>query len=138
MKVVRYCLCLLAIAATSLLGAGLPSETLRGKIQIHEGKPAVVETAGHKLVALDGDESTRKILNDVRLNGFQVEAKGRFTAAGTFLIDPIHTRALLVRQDGRLKMITYFCEVCNIRSYTPGNCVCCQRETTLDLRDPDQ
>jgi hypothetical protein len=27
--------------------------------------------------------------------------------------------------------------VCNIRAYTPGPCVCCQRETTLDLIDPD-
>ncbi|HUI56054.1 MAG TPA: hypothetical protein VLY04_13855 [Bryobacteraceae bacterium] len=138
MKVVRYCLCSFVIAVISLFAAELPSETLRGKIRIHEGKPAAVETADHKLVVLDGDESTKKILNDERLNGFQVEARGRFTAEGKFLIDPIHTRALLVRQDGRLKMITYFCEVCNIRAYTPGNCVCCQRETTLDLRDPDQ
>ena len=35
-------------------------------------------------------------------------------------------------------MVTYWCEVCAIRSYTPGLCVCCRDETTLDLRDPDQ
>jgi len=27
--------------------------------------------------------------------------------------------------------------VCGIRAYTPGPCVCCQAETELDLRDPD-
>jgi hypothetical protein len=35
-------------------------------------------------------------------------------------------------------MITYWCDVCSIRAYTPGPCVCCQQETTLDLRDPDK
>jgi hypothetical protein len=48
------------------------------------------------------------------------------------------TRAVLVRQGGRLKYVTYWCEVCSIRSYAPGPCWCCQRETTLDLRDPDE
>jgi len=89
-------------------------------------------------VILDGDEPTRQVLGDRRLNGFEVEAKGRFTAPDRFLIDPIHTRGLLVRQGGKLRMITYWCDTCSIRSYTPGPCVCCQRETTLDLRDPDE
>jgi hypothetical protein len=37
-----------------------------------------------------------------------------------------------------VKVITYWCDVCSIRTYTPGKCWCCQQETTLDLRDPDQ
>ena len=45
--------------------------------------------------------------------------------------------ALLVHQNGKLKMITYWCDVCSIRAYAPGPCVCCQKETTLELRDPD-
>jgi hypothetical protein len=111
---------------------------MRGKLIVHDGQPAEVETAEHKIVKLDGDESTRKVLGDSRLNGFQVEAHGHFTAPDRFLIDPIHTHALLVRQDGELKLVTYWCNICSIRAYTPGPCVCCQRETTLDLRDPDQ
>jgi hypothetical protein len=115
-----------------------PSTTLRGKLLVAEGKSTAIETADRKLVALDGDESTRKILGDKRLNGFEVEAKGHFTGPDRFLIDPIHTRALVVRRDGHVKLITYFCDVCNIRAYTPGQCVCCQRETTLDMIDPDK
>jgi hypothetical protein len=115
-----------------------PGETLRGKLVLGNGKPPAVETADHKRVILDGDEPTRQVLGDRRLNGFEVEAKGRFTAPDRFLIDPIHTRGLLVRQGGKLRMITYWCDTCSIRSYTPGPCVCCQRETTLDLRDPDE
>jgi hypothetical protein len=135
----RFCLCLLALAAVSASAADLhPGETLRGKLVVRDGKPPAVETAEHKLVILDGDEPTRKVLGDQRLNGFEVEAKGRFTAPDRFLIDPIHTHGLLVHQGGKLKMITYWCDTCSIRSYTPGPCVCCQRETTLDLRDPDE
>jgi hypothetical protein len=114
-----------------------PSETLRGKLVLTSGKPPAVETADHKLVILDGDDPTRQVLGDQRLNGFEVEARGHFTAPDRFLIDPIHLRSMLVRQGGKLKMVTYWCDTCSIRSFTPGPCVCCQRETTLDLRDPD-
>jgi len=127
------------LAAVPAIAADLhPSDTLRGKLVLRDGQPPAVETAERKLVILDGDEPTRKVLGDQRLNGFEVEAKGRFSAADRFLIDPIHTRALLVRQGGKLRMVTYWCDLCSIRSYTPGPCVCCQRETTLELRDPDK
>ncbi len=135
----RYCLCLLALAVGALHAAeSLPGEALQGTLRLRAGQPPAVETVDHKLVTLAGDDSTGKILHDQRLDGFAVEARGHFTAPGQFLIDPVHTHSLLVRKDGRLRMIAYFCEVCNIRSYTPGPCVCCQRETVLDLRDPDE
>ena len=135
----RVCLCLLMLSAVSALAVDShATETLRGKLVLDDGKPPALETAQHKLVTLDGDEPTRKVLGDLRLNGFDVEAKGRFTAPDRFLIDPIHTRAMLVRQGGKLRMITYWCDTCSIRSFTPGPCVCCQRETTLDLHDPDE
>src|SRR5271165_130613 len=128
----RTCLWLLVVSM-SLSAAALNSGgTLRGKLAIHPGAPATIETASHETVTLDGDETVRKVLADSRLNGFEVEAKGHFTAPGKFLIDPSHTRSLLVGQGGKLKLITYWCEVCSIRDYTPGPCRCCQRETTLD------
>ena len=130
----RGCLILLAAA---LCAFAANTETLTGKLALNTGKPPALATAGKQLIQLDGDDSTRKILGDQRLNGFVVQAKGHFTAPGKFLIDPIHTTALTVRKDGHLKMITYWCDVCNIRAYTPGPCVCCQKETTLDLIDPD-
>ena len=130
----RYCLCILALALAASLHAG---ETLNGKLSIHANAPATLETADHKVVTLDGDETTLKVLGDKRLNGFEVQVKGHFTGPDKFLIDPSYQRSLLVHQDGRLKMVTYWCDVCSIRDYTPGPCRCCQRETTLDLRDPD-
>ena len=137
----RFCVFLFAILGAALWAADGPiapaPATVHGKLIVHEGQPAQVQTAGG-LVRLDGDDDTRKILGDARLNGFQVEARGHFTAPGQFLIDPIHTHSFLVRQGGKLKLVTYWCDICSIRAYTPGPCVCCQRETTLDLRDPDQ
>lgn len=112
-------------------------ETLRGKLVVRSGEAPMLETAEHKRIGLDGDTPTRKVLHDPRVNGFEVEATGHFTGPDKFLIDPQHTRALVVREDGKAKMITYWCDVCYIRAYAPGPCVCCQKDTDLDLRDLD-
>ncbi|HTP36683.1 MAG TPA: hypothetical protein VMJ75_31120 [Candidatus Acidoferrales bacterium] len=133
----KFCLCLLAFASTVAAADKIQSETLRGKLIIQTGQPAAVETPDHRRIVLDGDQPTRKVLQDERINGFEMEARGHFTAPDRFTIDPQHTRALLVRDHGHLKMVTYWCDVCGIRAYTPGPCVCCQKETTLDLRDPN-
>lgn len=134
----RYCLLVLGIALT-LPAATLPSgaTTIRGKLAIHDNAPATVETADHHVVTLIADNTISQVLTDQRLSGFDVQAKGHFTAPDKFQIDPSHTIPFLVRKDGHLKMVTYWCDVCSIRAYTPGPCRCCQRETALDLRDPD-
>src|ERR1039458_6542615 len=94
----RVCLCWLVLAAFSLHAATPPkSETVRGKLVVRSGEEPVVETAEHQRIVLDGDTPTRKVLHDPRVNGFEVEARGHFTAPGQFLIDPQHTRPLLVR-----------------------------------------
>ncbi len=127
----RYCLLLLAAAAS------LSAATIHGKLSVHPNGPATIQTDDHQTVTLAADDTISQVLTDDRLNGFEVEARGHFTAPGRFQIDPFHTVPLLVRKDGHLKMITYWCDVCSIRAYTPGPCRCCQKETVLDLRDPD-
>jgi hypothetical protein len=127
----RYCLCFL-LAATTLLAA-----EIRGKLTVRNGS-ATLETADHKQISLLGDETAQKVLSDQRLNGFEVQARGRFTAPERFEIEPSHTHPLLVHKDGKLKLVSYWCGVCSVRSYTPGPCVCCQEETTLELIDPKQ
>jgi hypothetical protein len=124
--------------AALCLAADPATVTIKGKLIVREGKPATLETPDRKLVQLTGDNPTQKVLGDARLNGFEIQAKGHFTSPGQFQLDPIHTHSLLVHHDGHLKMVTYWCDVCSIRAYTPGPCVCCQQETVLDLRDPDK
>jgi hypothetical protein len=138
-EVMRACLWVAALAGAALWAVDAPGgATVSGKLIVHPAGPAVVETQDHRQIVLEGDESTSKVLADQRLNGFEVEARGRFTSPDHFLIDPFYTHGLMARKDGKLKLISYYCSVCNIRSYTPGPCVCCQRETTLELRDPNQ
>ena len=133
----RFCLCLLVHAALGLAADSRQSTTVRGKLIVQDGQPTSVQTAEGRKVQLDGDDSTRKVLADPRLNGFEIQAKGQFDSNGRFVINPIHTHSLLVNQSGHLKLVSYWCDVCTIRAYTPGPCVCCQKETTLDLIDPD-
>jgi hypothetical protein len=124
--------------AVACFAAETKSVSIRGALVQRDGKPPALETADHHFISLDGDDSTKAVLNDKRLAGFDLEAKGRFTGPDQFLVDPIHTQNLLVHKDGHVKLITYWCDVCSIRTHSPGPCWCCQKETTLDLRDPDQ
>ena len=111
---------------------------MRGKLIQRAGKPPAVETPDHKLVTFEGTDDAIKVLNDARVNGFDLEARGRFVAPDRFRVGDNHARSLLVHKDGAVKMITYWCETCAIRSYAPGPCWCCQAETELELRNPEE
>lgn len=91
-------------------------------------------TAGRRVI-LDGDDATKLVLNDERLKDSDFEAIGHYTSADHFLIDGIHLTAMYVHKNGERLMITYWCDVCYIRTYAPGNCWCCQKYTDLDLRE---
>lgn len=107
---------------------------VRGLLTI--GVNAFVTSQGRR-VQLTGDEPTLGVLKDDRLAGADFEAYGAFESPSRFRIDPIHTRNLFVWKNSKKFMVTYWCEVCAIRTYTPGECMCCQEKTELDLRDPD-
>src|SRR5262245_61595731 len=127
----RVCVVLLACALAQCFAQSPQSETIRGKLTRTSPDQPALETASHKLIQLDGDEATRSVIRDKRLNGAEMEVRGHFTDPGRFAIDPIHTHAILVRKDGHLKLVTYWCDICSIRTYSPGPCWCCQKETTL-------
>src|SRR5689334_25379845 len=114
-EAMRGCL-LLIIAGALVLSASEPkTQTIEGKLIVRPGAAPLLETASHERIELDGDAPTRKVLHDPRIDGMAAQATGHYTGAGKFLVDPQHKRALLVRKDGQLKMITYWCEVCGIR-----------------------
>jgi hypothetical protein len=91
-----------------------------------------------QLTLLSGDEDTVGVLKDARLIGSDFEVAGQSTEPGKFQINPIHTRALFTYKKGHRWMVTYWCEVCAIRTYTPGICWCCREDTALDLIEPDK
>ena len=86
----RRRLFLQAMAAATAFAADSQIATVRGKLMVREGKPSTVETPESESIALDGDEPTQKVLNDRRLNGFEIEAKGKFSAPGRFTLSAAH------------------------------------------------
>jgi len=113
------------------------SATVRGKLGKNpEGRPAL-QTSSGKWVPLTGDPDSLGVLNDERLAGTDFEVAGTPGTPG-FTINPIHMAALHVWEAGKRKRVTYWCDICAIRTYTPGLCWCCRDETVLDLRDPDK
>ena len=106
--------------------------SLRGKLRA--GSSPKLDAADRS-VTLTGDEPTMGVFADENLNGTDFEVLGQSQADGTFKVDPMHTRSLFVHKDGKRLIVTYWCDVCYIRTYTPGKCWCCQKDTELDLRE---
>jgi hypothetical protein len=110
------------------------SRTVRGKLI---AGPAL-QTSDGRRVSLTGDEPTMLVLNDERLAGADFEVAGHATSPSEFAIDPIHKKALFAYKGGKRLAVSYWCNVCYIRTWAPGKCVCCQDYTDLDLIDPDK
>lgn len=121
------------MAATGVVWATESSRTLRGKLT-PGAKPQLAAESGP--VLLTGDAGTMLVLGDQRLAGFDLEVVGESAVEpGLFRVGPLHKRAMYVHRGGKRLMITYWCEVCSIRTFTPGVCMCCQDETAVDLKE---
>lgn len=128
------------ILATTLLPfrmlAAEERTSLRGRLRQADGaKPGIITREG-KAIDVSGDSATVGVLLDRRLKDADFEALGHFTGPAQFEADPIYKKALFAWSGGKRLMVTYWCEICSIRAWTPGNCQCCQRPMKLDLRDP--
>ncbi len=106
---------------------------LRGRLLASD--PPSVETADGRRVPVDGDEQVRGVLRDKRVIGSEFEVIGRLDADGVFRAAPIHENPLFVHRGGQRLYVTYWCDICAIRTRTPDLCWCCREETELDLRD---
>ena len=118
------------VFAARLFAADLGT-ALRGKLI----QPSTLLTQEGRRIQLAGDASTIGVVKDSRVIGNELEVMGTFKAPGEFEIGPIHTKSMYVLKNGQRLFVTYWCEVCSIRTYTPGKCWCCQEETELDLKE---
>lgn len=119
--------------AAALLAGPPQSVSLRGRLETGE-KPVLRLDDGRR-VHLESDAPTMAVLADERLKDTDFEVLGHWEAPDRFAVDHIHTRSLFVHKNGKRLMVTYWCDVCYIRTYSPGKCVCCQKYTDLDLRE---
>jgi len=111
--------------------------SVRGKLTAAGDGTPVLDQPARGRVLLAGDPPTVGVLKDHRLAGSDFEAIGGFRNDRVFQVDPIHLRAMFVHRNGRRLFVTYWCDICSIRFYTPGICWCCQQESALDLREKD-
>ena len=114
------------------------TQTLRGKLEKGPGDKPVLRTPDGITVFLAGDDDSGGVLKDARLAGADFEVFGRAGDPEHFTINPIHTRSMFVHKGGKRLLVTYWCDVCAIRTYTPGICWCCREETALDLMEADK
>jgi len=124
----RFVQAVWALPASLWAGA---ADSVRGILELEQ---PVLRTASGERVLLEADEDSLKVLRDPRLAGREMEIFGTRRGASHFRAGPFHEKNILVIKGGNKYIVTYWCDVCSIRSYTPGQCVCCQEETELDLR----
>ena len=117
-----------------ILAAGKQA-SIRGRLKLASAGVPVLALSDAQQIALRGDESTMGVLLDPRVRDMDFELIGTPTAMGAFEVGPIHTKAMYVHKGGQKLFVTYWCDICSIRTYTPGACWCCQEDTELDLRD---
>ena len=146
---IRALLAALLLAATpvSVVGAGpVSGETDGDRVRVR-GTLVASETQevapDHSLVDHDGDsfvfESSEgrrfqatvegdnwHILSDPQLAERLWEIEGEWVSDGVFAAKKIFTV-----KDGALFQVTYYCEICNITSFRPGRCMCCQEDVEL-------
>ena len=115
----------LALLVSVSFGALAVEHSVQGKLTLGAGgKPAIETPQG--LTYLSSDADTTGVLTDSRLTGADFEVIGQRLGPDSFQVGPIHKKSMWVHRDGKRYMVTYWCEVCAIRTYTPGICQCCQ------------
>ena len=108
------------------------TELLRGRLETRadgdpqKDTPLTFVTSEGKRIPVAGDRFSNGQLLDPRLAEREWELEGKFQSDGQFEILKLFT----MRQ-GKRHRVTYWCEICYIRSHEPGRCMCCQAETEL-------
>lgn len=128
---------LATLAIPPVFSADSTSVSIRGHLRQEPGKTPYLETADHKQIQLAGDAPTLKVLSDSRLKDSDFEVSGHLNDPTHFEIDKIHLASLFVYRGGKRMLVSYWCDVCYIRTSSPGKCWCCQKETDLDPVEPE-
>lgn len=126
------------LAGTAWADKPAAETTIRGHVV--PSKPVVQHA--HETVQLIGEDGKTwelvveadnyHALHDKALAGRVWELVG-FARGG----DRFEVRHLFTIKDGARHKVTYYCEICHIVSYRPGQCMCCQE--AVELREtPDK
>jgi hypothetical protein len=110
------------------------SVALEGRIHVEKRSPPVLQSGGKRILLSSEDTMISETLRDPRVSGKELKLIGKYGAGGTFQVSELY----VVHPDGLYRII-YYCKVCHITAFSPGNCICCQQPTELEevpLTDP--
>ncbi len=130
----RFRNCLAASVAVIALVAGLASA------QSPAAKPALplegklVQLAAGPALRLKGKTYPHSSVRtwhlhtrqDKRLAGREIRVEGAWAPDGSLQVSEFYTV-----KGGKHYRVRYYCNICNIESLEPGDCVCCQAPTEL-------
>jgi len=95
--------------------------TIQGTLVIEPEKRPALQTKEKRVPLGSADINLVATLSDSRVSGREMKLEGKFRSDGVF---EVH-RIFVVRGSALYRLI-YFCETCNIVTFGPGDCACCQ------------
>lgn len=98
-------------------------EKLTGVLALQSGAP-VLKMKDKTYHLVTSDDEIQDTLADKRVAGRTLQVEGKWKTPDTFDV-----RRFFTVHDGKLFKLTYYCDVCNITTYKPGPCMCCQKPT---------
>jgi hypothetical protein len=97
-----------------------------GKFTIASGH-ATLQADGKEIVLASKDEYLAAILTDERMQSKTMRVEGHWAEKDhSFEVAHLHTV-----KNGKQYRIAYYCPICNIWAFRPGDCVCCLQPTEL-------
>jgi hypothetical protein len=124
------------VIACLLLGQTFAASqaSIQGLLTVRDGS-AVLRVGEKDVPVTSSRPSVLATLGDARISGTQLKVLGHFRADGRFDADEF----FVVHPDGSQFRLIYFCDVCNITTFSPGECLCCQAPTVpteVPVTDP--
>jgi hypothetical protein len=129
-----FALAIPAFAASSATAGAAAGSEIRGKLVQPASGPVSLDTGSVK-IEIKADNDSNSVLHDPRLAPLDIALHGHLIDPTHFQLDPFYQKPIWAVKNGKEMLVTYYCDVCSIRYYTPGRCVCCQQETRVDLHD---
>jgi hypothetical protein len=118
-------LMLIAPAAGTGLLPAQDEVTVRGTLKFVADK-AVLQSSGTVFQLTSANETLAAVLGDSRLEGRSLQVTGKSPAKAI-----LEVKDFFVVREGKLYRVIYHCDVCNITTFTPGDCMCCRAPTQL-------
>jgi len=127
-RAARSLLLLAALSGPAVAGA----KVLTGDLALIPGRGPVLKSGDQQYRLSGADDDVESLLRDPRMAGRRLHLEGQFKGSDGFTAERLY-----VLRGGQRYRAIYYCEVCNLTEFQPGDCVCCQKVLDLVEVPPD-